>query len=119
MISSAWQSPDLIERKRVDMQDVCKTLAVMTGLPKEQLSSSDAERLLQMEEEIHKSVVGQEHAIKLISSAVRRSRAGVSSGKRPLGSFIFWDRQVLGKHSWQKHLQNFYLAMKIPLFASI
>ena len=107
MISSAWQSPDLIERKRVDMQDVCKTLAVMTGLPKEQLSSSDAERLLQMEEEIHKSVVGQEHAIKLISSAVRRSRAGVSSGKRPLGSFIFLGPTGVGKTLLAKTLAKF------------
>ena len=107
MISSAWQSPGVLERKRVNIHDVSKTLAIMTGLPKEQLSSSDAERLLQMEDELHKSVIAQDDAIKLISSAVRRSRAGVSSGKRPLGSFIFLGPTGVGKTLLAKSLAKF------------
>ena len=73
----------------VQTGDVCTVVAGMTGIPVEQLSDSESSRLMRMEDELHKYVVGQDEAVNVVCSAVRRSRSGVSSVKRPLGSFIF------------------------------
>jgi len=97
MISSAWQSASLNQRKLVTTEDVCRVVSTMTGIPIEQLDISESDRLLKMEKELHKTVIGQHSAISIISSSVRRAKAGVSSLKRPLGSFIFLGPTGVGK----------------------
>ncbi|MCQ2981956.1 MAG: ATP-dependent Clp protease ATP-binding subunit, partial [Treponemataceae bacterium] len=95
------------ERNTVTVHDVCTVLNTITGIPMEQLNTEETARLLHMEEELHKTVVGQDEAIRLISSAVRRSRAGVSSFKRPQGSFIFLGPTGVGKTLLAKTLARF------------
>jgi ATP-dependent Clp protease ATP-binding subunit ClpC len=91
----------------VTKKDVCDVISTMTGIPIEELDENESHRLINMENEIHKTVVGQDEAIKLISSAIRRSRAGVSSLKRPMGSFIFLGPTGVGKTLLAKTLAKF------------
>ena len=95
------------EKNTVTVKDVCEVISVMTGIPMEQLDTAETERLLNMEDELHKTVVGQNEAVSLISSAVRRSRAGVSSFRRPQGSFIFLGPTGVGKTLLAKTLAKF------------
>lgn len=100
--------PDVISVKNtVTVQDICQVVATITGIPMEQLDTAESERLLHMENELHQTVIGQDDAIRLISSAVRRSRAGVSSFKRPQGSFIFLGPTGVGKTLLAKTLAKF------------
>ena len=100
--------PDTITAKNtVTIPDICQVVATITGIPMEQLDTAESERLLHMEKELHQTVIGQDDAIKLISSAVRRSRAGVSSFKRPQGSFIFLGPTGVGKTLLAKTLAKF------------
>lgn len=107
MISSAWQSASLNQRKLVTVQDICSVVSIMTGIPIEQLDTSESDRLLSMEDELHKTVIGQHSAISIIASSVRRAKAGVSSLKRPLGSFIFLGPTGVGKTLLAKTLAKF------------
>ncbi len=107
MISSAWQSASLNERKLVTARDVSRVVSIMTGIPVEQLDNSESDRLLHMEKELHKTVIGQNSAISVIASSVRRAKAGVSSRKRPLGSFIFLGPTGVGKTLLAKSLAQF------------
>ncbi len=102
-----WKSSDANAKKTVSMQDVENVVSTMTGIPLNQLDDGETERLLHMEEELHKVVVGQDEAVSLISGAVRRSRAGVSSKKRPLGSFVFLGPTGVGKTQLAKALATF------------
>jgi ATP-dependent Clp protease ATP-binding subunit ClpC len=79
----------------------------MTGIPLEQMSTSEVSRLLKMETEMHKTVVGQDDAVKIISGAIRRSKAGISSPKHPLGSFIFLGPTGVGKTQLAKALAKY------------
>ena len=105
--SNYWRNSSVPERKKVTVQDVCRIISSMTGIPLEQLDASESRRLLHMEEELHRDVVGQDEAITLIAGAVRRSRAGVSSLKRPMGSFIFLGPTGVGKTQLAKALAKF------------
>ncbi len=91
----------------VTVNDICTVLSSITGIPMDHLNDNETSKLVLMEEELHKTVVSQDEAIKLISSAVRRSRAGVSSRKRPLGSFIFLGPTGVGKTLLAKTLSKF------------
>lgn len=107
MFSEYWKANNGSILKQVTTRDVCKVISLMTGIPAEELDVSQTERLVHMEDEIHKSVIGQEEAIKIISSAVRRNRAGISSTKRPIGSFIFLGPTGVGKTKLAKTLAKF------------
>lgn len=113
--SNYWQSCADGTKKKVSVKDVCKIIAQMTGIPLEQLDESEASRLLQMENKLHESVIGQDEAIKVLSSAIRRSRAGVSSADRPLGSFIFLGPTGVGKTQLAKSLAEFLFGSKDSL----
>ena len=91
----------------VTKKDVCDVISIMTGIPIEELDEDESKRLINMENELHKTVVGQNEAINLISSAIRRSRAGVSSFNRPTGSFIFLGPTGVGKTLLAKTLAKF------------
>ena len=80
---------DALIKEEVDAQDVAEVVSRWTGIPVTRMLASEREKLLHMEEELHKRVVGQEQAIAAISDAVRRSRAGLNDPRKPIGSFIF------------------------------
>ena len=82
-------SGEAMIKEEVDAQDIAEVVSRWTGIPVQRMLSSEREKLLNMEAELHKRVVGQQQAIEAISDAVRRSRAGLSDERRPIGSFIF------------------------------
>jgi ATP-dependent Clp protease ATP-binding subunit ClpC len=84
-------------RARVDVDDVAEVVAAMTGIPVRKLAQEEGEKLLHMEDELRKRVVGQEEALTTVSKAVRRNRAGLRDPKRPIGSFIFLGPTGVGK----------------------
>ncbi len=102
-----WQKPDNLEVAVVTPQDVCTVISSITGIPANSISESEIVRLVNLESELHKTVIGQEPAISVISSAIRRSRAGISSSRRPLGSFIFLGPTGVGKTLLAKTLAKF------------
>ena len=105
--NAKWKSSSNGSRRLVTKDDVCAIISSITGIPTEQLNKDEASRLVNMEKSLHEDVVGQDEAIALISSAVRRSRAGVSSVKRPIGSFIFLGPTGVGKTQLAKALAKF------------
>lgn len=102
-----WKNNAVTVRKHVTVTDVAKIISDMIGIPATQLDSAESGRLLDMEKEIHKDVIGQDEAVKYLSSAIRRSRAGVSSPNRPLGSFIFLGPTGVGKTQLAKAMAKF------------
>ena len=107
IFSEYWKTNSGKLRKEVTASDVYHVVSQMSGIPVEELDVSQVERLVNMENEIHKTVVGQDEAIKLISSAVRRNKAGISSSNRPIGSFIFLGPTGVGKTKLAKTLAKF------------
>ena len=102
-----WRQKKSEQKKIVTTHDVCRIIGEMTGIPVEHFDSSESDRLLNMEKEIQKSVVGQKEAIRIISGAIRRSRTGISSPKHPIGSFIFLGPTGVGKTQLAKSLAKF------------
>lgn len=93
--------------KIITKNDVSEIVSEMTGIPLEELDAGESAKLVHMEEELHKTIIGQNEAVSIISGAVRRSRAGFSSGKHPLGSFIFLGPTGVGKTKMAKTLAKF------------
>jgi len=91
----------------VSADDVAEIVSMWTGVPLMQLESEESERLLKMEEHLHERIVGQDEAIKTISRAVRRARAGLKDPKRPIGSFLFLGPTGVGKTELAKALAEF------------
>ena len=94
-------------KEEVGSEDIAEVIAVWTGIPVARMLQSEREKLLHLEDELHKRVVGQEEAIEAISDAVRRSRAGLQDTKRPIGSFIFLGPTGVGKTELAKALAEF------------
>ena len=107
ILRDKWEHNDLSGIKTVTTKDVCTVIANMTGIPLEQLTDSELVKLLRMEEELHKSVIGQKEAVTSITSAIRRARTGVSSSRRPAGSFIFLVPTGVGKTLLAKTLAQY------------
>ncbi len=91
----------------VTADDIAEVVSMWTGVPVMQIATEESQRLLQMEDELHKQIVGQEEAIQAISRAVRRSRAGLKDPRRPIGSFIFLGPTGVGKTELTKALARF------------
>ena len=106
---SAKQSEikDPIITEAVTPEDIAEVVARWTGIPVNRMLESEKDKLLRMEEALHKRVVGQENAIEAVSDAVRRSRAGLSNEKRPIGSFLFLGSTGVGKTELAKALAEF------------
>jgi ATP-dependent Clp protease ATP-binding subunit ClpC len=91
----------------VDEESIAEVLSIWTGIPVYKLTEEETAKLLRMEEELHKRVIGQEDAIKAVSQAIRRTRAGLKDPKRPSGSFIFLGPSGVGKTELAKTLAEF------------
>ncbi|MEA4978890.1 MAG: ATP-dependent chaperone ClpB [Petrimonas sp.] len=94
-------------KEEVDAEDIADVVSRWTGIPVSKMLQSEREKLLHLEEELHKRVVGQEEAITAVSDAVRRNRAGLSDPKRPIGSFIFLGTTGVGKTELAKALADY------------
>ena len=103
----AWRSGDMDATAIVDEELIAEVLAMSTGVPVNKLTEAESTRLLHMEEELHKRVIGQNEAIKALSQAIRRTRAGLKDPKRPGGSFIFAGPTGVGKTELAKALAQF------------
>jgi ATP-dependent Clp protease ATP-binding subunit ClpC len=102
-----WKAGDLDIIAEVDDEQIAEVLATWTGIPVFKLTEEETARLLRMEDELHKRVIGQEQAIKAVSQAIRRTRAGLKDPKRPGGSFIFAGPSGVGKTELSKALAEF------------
>jgi len=101
------QSDFALIKEEVDAEDIAEVVSRWTGIPVNRMLQSEREKLLHLEEELHKRVVGQDEAIAAVSDAVRRSRAGLQDAKRPIGSFIFLGTTGVGKTELAKALAEF------------
>ena len=106
-IKFEWKNSNYQKNRRITKKDVLEVFSRMTGIDVSQLNDDETERLLSMEKIISEEVIGQDEAIKTISNAVRRNKAGVASPKRPIGSFIFLGPTGVGKTQLAKSLAKF------------
>jgi ATP-dependent Clp protease ATP-binding subunit ClpC len=103
----AWEQAAGSERVTVDEKDVRRVVSELTGIPLTHLEEQESRRLLRIEEELHKALIGQDDAVHRVASAVRRSRVGISNPRRPLGSFIFLGPTGVGKTLLAKQLARY------------
>jgi ATP-dependent Clp protease ATP-binding subunit ClpB len=112
LIDETSKELDLISERRllkeeVDAEDIAQAIAKSTGIPVSKMLQSEREKLLNLEDELHKRVVGQEEAITAVADAIRRSRAGLQDPKKPIGSFIFLGTTGVGKTELAKALAEY------------
>ena len=101
------QGDNAMIKEEVDAEDIADVVSRWTGIPVSKMLQSEKEKLLHLEEELHKRVIGQDEAIEAVSDAVRRSRAGLQDPKRPIGSFLFLGTTGVGKTELAKALAEF------------
>ena len=101
------ENPNPLINEEVTPEDIAEVVSKWTGIPVKRMLQSEKEKLLHLESELHKRVIGQNEAIKAVSDAVRRSRAGLQNEKRPLGSFLFLGTTGVGKTELAKALAEF------------
>tara|TARA_R110000868_G_scaffold119469_2_gene316831 strand:+ start:125179 stop:127761 length:2583 start_codon:yes stop_codon:yes gene_type:complete len=106
-IQAEWRAKQQESAGLVDEAIIAEVVSKMTGVPLQKLEKEEAKRLLRLEDELHKSVISQDDAIKAISKAIRRARAGLKDPKRPMGSFIFVGPSGVGKTLLSKALAEF------------
>ncbi|MHC9672326.1 ATP-dependent Clp protease ATP-binding subunit [Corynebacterium diphtheriae] len=102
-----WRSGDLEDIAEVGEEQIAEVLGNWTGIPVFKLTEEESSRLLHMEEELHRRIIGQDDAVKSVSRAIRRTRAGLKDPRRPSGSFIFAGPSGVGKTELSKSLANF------------
>ena len=100
-------SDQALIKEEVDEEDISEVVARWTGIPVAKMMQSERDKLLHLEEELHKRVIGQDEAIEAVSDAIRRSRAGLQDPKRPIGSFIFLGTTGVGKTELAKALADY------------
>jgi len=102
-----WKAGDMDVVAEVTDEEIAEVLATWTGIPVFKLTEEETQRLLRMEDELHRRIIGQEQAVKAVSQAIRRTRAGLKDPKRPGGSFIFAGPSGVGKTELSKTLAEF------------
>ncbi|HSJ50460.1 MAG TPA: ATP-dependent Clp protease ATP-binding subunit [Actinomycetota bacterium] len=102
-----WKSGEMDILSEVDEEEIAEVLSTWTGIPVFKLTEEETEKLLRMEEELHKRIISQDDSIKAVSKAIRRTRAGLKDPKRPAGSFIFLGPSGVGKTELSKALAEF------------
>ncbi|MFZ9844800.1 MAG: ATP-dependent Clp protease ATP-binding subunit, partial [Candidatus Nanopelagicaceae bacterium] len=113
----SWKAGDFDVVAEVDEELIAEVLSTATGIPVFKLTEAETSRLLRMEDELHKRVIGQEQAIKALSQAIRRTRAGLKDPKRPGGSFIFAGPSGVGKTELSRTLAQFLFGDEDALIA--
>ncbi len=106
-LAEAKENGSQLLKEEVDSEDIAAVISAWTGIPVSRMLQSEKEKLLLLEDELHKRVVGQHEAIESIADAVRRSKAGLQDSKRPIGSFIFLGTTGVGKTELAKALAEF------------
>ncbi len=106
-IDEMKQSGTQLVKEEIDSEDIAEIVSKWTGIPVQRMLQSEKEKLLHLEDKLHKRVVGQEEAIEAVADAVRRSRTGLSEEKRPIGSFLFLGTTGVGKTELAKALAEF------------
>lgn len=107
------KSENSLIKEEVTYDDIAEVVAKWTGVPVTKMIQSEREKLLKLEDELHKRVIGQEEAIVAVSDAVRRSRAGLQNPNKPIGSFLFLGTTGVGKTELAKALASIFLMMKM------
>ncbi|MBM4404822.1 MAG: ATP-dependent Clp protease ATP-binding subunit [Chloroflexi bacterium] len=106
-LEKEWQSEQSKERPEVTAEHISQVVAMWTGIPVTRLATQETARLLQMEEYLHKRIIGQDEAITVISKAIRRARAGLKDPRRPIGAFLFLGPTGVGKTELVRVLSEF------------
>ena len=106
-LRAEWQASISAEQPQVGEEEIAQVVAMWTGIPVTRIAEEESERLLHMEDDLHKRVIGQQEAIEIVSKAVRRARAGLKDPKRPIGSFVFLGPTGVGKTELAKALAEF------------
>lgn len=106
-LKARWKQEITSTRPKVTQEDVAEVVSVWTGIPLKRIHESDMQKLLRIEEELHKRVVGQDEAIKAIARAIRRSRVGLKGRHRPIGTFLFLGPTGVGKTETAKALAEY------------
>jgi len=110
-----WRTADLDSVAEVTEELIAEVLAAATGIPVFKLNEEESARLLRMEDELHKRVIGQDDAIRVLAQSIRRTRAGLKDPKRPGGSFIFAGPSGVGKTELSRTLAEFLSPMRTLL----
>ena len=106
-LNELGQNSKRLMKEEVDAEDIAESVAKATGIPVTKMLQSERDKLLKLEDELHKRVIGQEEAITAVADAIRRSRAGLQDPKRPIGSFIFLGTTGVGKTELAKALAEY------------
>jgi len=106
-LEQEWESGESGERPSIGEEEIADIVSMWTGIPVFKLTEAETQKLMRMEDELHKRVIGQHPAIEVISKAIRRSRAGLKDPKRPTGSFIFLGPSGVGKTELARTLAEF------------
>ena len=106
-LEKEWQEGENAERRVVTEDDIAEVVSMWTGIPVTRLAEEETERLLQMEGELHKRIIGQDEAIISVSKSVRRARAGLKDSRRPIGVFMFLGPTGVGKTELVRALAEF------------
>ena len=106
-LEEQWRSGESGERPEIGEEEIADIVSMWTGIPVFKLTEAETQKLMRMEEELHKRVIGQHAAIEAVSKAIRRSRAGLKDPKRPTGSFIFLGPSGVGKTELGRTLAEF------------
>src|SRR2546421_9869225 len=106
-LEEQWESGESGERPKIGEEEIADIVSMWTGIPVFKLTEAETQKLMRMEEELHKRVIGQHQAIEVVSKAIRRSRAGLKDPKRPTGSFVFLGPSGVGKTELARTLAEF------------
>ncbi len=106
-LEEEWEAGESGERPAIGEEEIAEIVSMWTGIPVFKLTEAETQKLMRMEEELHKRVIGQHPAVEVISKAIRRSRAGLKDPKRPTGSFIFLGPSGVGKTELARTLAEF------------
>ncbi|MEL3907616.1 MAG: ATP-dependent Clp protease ATP-binding subunit [Treponemataceae bacterium] len=114
-LKNSWENPEYTARGFVDANQIAKTISMITNIPVQQLSTAESKRLIKMADTLKSEVVGQDDAINTISRAIQRSRVGISSPDRPIGSFLFLGPTGVGKTLLAKKIAKFIFGKESSL----
>jgi ATP-dependent Clp protease ATP-binding subunit ClpC len=106
-LEEEWEAGDSADRPSIGEEEIAEIVSMWTGIPVFKLTEAETQKLMRMEDELHKRVIGQHPAVEVISKAIRRSRAGLKDPKRPTGSFIFLGPSGVGKTELARTLAEF------------